>query len=196
VTDPAGNQRKLVSDGLGRLKYVVEAGTYTTTCGYNALDNLTGVNQSGQTRTFFYSSLGRLTGASNPESGTVSYTYDNSGNLLTRTDARNLLTTTAYDNLKRTKTKSYSDGTTPNVTYCYDGTTWTGTYAQCTGSRVALFVGHLTEEGSSASSTAFTNYDSLGRVTASVQTTAGTPYPSFSFAPFCLPLPLTGAAAS
>jgi len=186
VTDPAGNQRKLVSDGLGRLKYVVEAGTYTTTYSYNALDNLSGVNQSGQTRTFSYSSLGRLTGASNPESGTVSYTYDNSGNLLTRTDARSLVTTTAYDNLKRTKTKSYSDGTTPNVTYCYDGTTWTGTYAQCTGSRAAPFVGRLTEEVASdsspwASSNRFTNYDALGRVTASVQTTAGAPYPSFSY---------------
>jgi YD repeat-containing protein len=41
---------------------------YTTTYCYDVTDNLTGVNQSGQTRTFTYDSLKRLRFATNPES--------------------------------------------------------------------------------------------------------------------------------
>ena len=59
-----------------------------TSYSYSALDNLTRVTQGAQTRTFAYDSLSRLTSASNPESGTVAYTYDNNGNLTQRTDAR------------------------------------------------------------------------------------------------------------
>jgi YD repeat-containing protein len=43
------------------------------------------------------------------------------------------------------------------------------------------FFGRLSEEGSSVSSTKYTNYDLLGRVLASAQKTAGISYPSFSY---------------
>ena len=56
----------------------------TTSYSYNALDNLTRVTQGTQTRTFLYDSLSRLTKATNPESGTVGYAYDNNGNLTRR----------------------------------------------------------------------------------------------------------------
>ncbi len=85
------------------------------------------------------------------------------------------MTTMTYDGLNRVTAKTYSDGgITPNVSYCYDGQTWNGT--QCTGTPAPPFLGRLREEVSSASSTKFTNYDLLGRVTASSQTTGGTPY--------------------
>ena len=51
----------------------------------------------------------RLLNATNPESGTINYIYDNNGNLLTRTDARNITTTMAYDGLNRIQTKSYNE---------------------------------------------------------------------------------------
>ena len=44
---------------------------------YDTLDNLTGVTQGRQTRTFAYDSLRRLTSSANPESGTVTCGYDN-----------------------------------------------------------------------------------------------------------------------
>ena len=60
----------------------------TTTYTYDALDNLTGVTQLGVVgRSFSYSSLGRLTSATNPEtgplgaSGTSTSAYDGDGNL-------------------------------------------------------------------------------------------------------------------
>ncbi len=83
------------SDALGRLTKVLEndpAGSGTlsleTDYGYDALNNLTSVNQLGgsgdtsRTRGFVYDSLSRLTSANNPESGAVNYTYVNTGGSL------------------------------------------------------------------------------------------------------------------
>jgi hypothetical protein len=53
---------------------------------------------SGQTRSFVYDSLKRLTSATNPEtsangvqSGTISYAYDANSNLTQKTDARGVI---------------------------------------------------------------------------------------------------------
>jgi hypothetical protein len=84
VTDQASKARKNVSDALGRLISVYEdpgGANYQTSYAYDVLDNLTTVTQGVQTRTFVHDSLKRLTSASNPESGAVSYTYDNNGNI-------------------------------------------------------------------------------------------------------------------
>jgi YD repeat-containing protein len=61
ITDPAGKIRKQLKDGLGRLAGVIEDSNglnYSTSYEYDALDNLTHVNQSGRERSFSYSSLG------------------------------------------------------------------------------------------------------------------------------------------
>ncbi|MBX3277894.1 MAG: hypothetical protein KF868_07830 [Acidobacteria bacterium] len=84
-------------DGGGNLGTVTSP-AQPTNYTYNALGNLTQTSQTGvpngggssitQTRTFNYSSLGRLTSAVNPESGTISFQYDANGNLTKKTDAR------------------------------------------------------------------------------------------------------------
>jgi RHS repeat-associated protein len=166
LTDEAGKVRRNRTDGLGRVTEVVEdpAGlNYTTSYAYNALDDLRAVFQGAQTRTFEYSSLKRLTSATNPESGTVNYLYDDNGNLLTRSDARGSFTA-AYDAINRISGKSYSDGT-PTVAYTYD----------------TVKLGRLSSVGTSVSTTNYTAYDALGRVTAGNQNTGGTAY-SFSYA--------------
>ncbi len=90
VTDQAGKVRVTTTDALGRITAVVEDPgggrlNYTTTYSYTGLTM--GVSQSGRNRTFTNDSLGRLVTAVNPESGTVNYTYNGVGNLLTKTDA-------------------------------------------------------------------------------------------------------------
>ena len=148
---------------------------YQTSYGYDTLNNLTTVSQGSQTRTFSYSSLSRLLSAANPESGTISYVYDNNGNLTNKTDARSVLTTYTYDNLNRVLTRSYSNEpsgqtATPTVTYTYDD------------SNIANAKGKLTKvttagTGSTPFSvTEYTQFDLLGRVTKSKQTTDGTAY--------------------
>ena len=62
-----------------------------------------------QPRSFNYDSLSRLSSATNRESGTVTYSsYDGNGNLLTKTDARNVVTSFSYDLLNRITLKSYA----------------------------------------------------------------------------------------
>jgi len=191
-TDQHNVQRATWTDGLGRLVQVEEAPAsdqFFTTYGYDALDDLLCVNQGSvgaatanpqiyfcqnglaHSRSFNYDGLARLTSAINPESGTINYTYDNVGNLLTRTDARFVTClgtlsgsscASGYDGLNRPTRKSFSDPNTPLVTYAYDS----GAYS----------VGRLIQVSSAASTTNYSAYDPLGRITSSSQVTEGTTY--------------------
>jgi RHS repeat-associated protein len=175
--DPAVKHRAERRDSLGRLVEVVEdpggAGhfDYHTTYDYDTLGNLTEVLQGAQTRTFEYSSLARLTSASNPESGETEYTYTDSGDLWTRKDARGKEVTLTYDALHRILTKSYND-TTPPVAYSY--------YLSGAGSSR---VGQLQTVSSAVATTQNDTYDSMGRVTSSSHSIAGdSETRSFSYA--------------
>jgi RHS repeat-associated protein len=119
--DEDGNSWTRTYDSFGRLTNVIEpTGETTGSYAYNALDDLTGATHGTQPRSFSYDSLSRLTSAFNPETGTISYSYDNNGNILTKRDARGITTTYCpYDALNRVICKSYSDGT-PTVSYAYD----------------------------------------------------------------------------
>ena len=170
---------------------------YTTTYTYDALDDLLGVNQSGQTRTFAYDGVKRLICAQNPESSAPSascaslptsgldrYTYDANGNLNSHTNANGISTSSAYDKLNRVIQKTYSDGTPPE-SYCYDGST---SATSATSTLVVTCTGapsppgpysqrRLTWESNGVSSNSFSGFDKMGRVVSHTQTTGGTPYP-------------------
>ena len=147
-----------------------------TSYSYSALDNLTRVTQGSQSRTFVYDSLSRLTSATNPESGTIAYTYDNNGNLTERTDARGVEATYSYDALNRLTGRSYSyTGTdtavsleTTQVDYDYDNC---GAYSEGRLCSVTAKKGTAV-----VSTTAYANYDALGRVGKSTQTTGNQDY--------------------
>jgi RHS repeat-associated protein len=79
-----------------------------------------------QTRTFTYdSSTQRLTQATTPEAGTVQYSYNGDGTLLSKTDALAQQTQYTYDSLARVTQVSYlpngSEDTCQRVYYRYDG---------------------------------------------------------------------------
>ncbi|HVP45172.1 MAG TPA: RHS repeat-associated core domain-containing protein [Bryobacteraceae bacterium] len=146
-----------------------------------------GGGASQRERTFAYDSLKRLSSATNPESGLVSYTYDANGNVKTKTDARGVVATFSYDNLNRVYLKSYTipggaADPTDNVTYCYDGQVADTADGACKSPASAIAYGwnRLTELRTATSTTTYTSYDALGRVTGSTQTTGGPPYP-FSY---------------
>ena len=169
IIDPAGKVRRERRDALGRLVEVVEDPyglNYETHYAYDPLDNLVQVSQGAQTRSFLYSSLSRLLSATNPESGTTSYTYFDTGQLQTRTDARGMVTNFSYDALQRVVAKSYANdgGLTPAVTYSY-----------YLAGAASPNVGQLQSVASSAASTVHDGYDALGRVAASTHTIAGNP---------------------
>lgn len=111
VADQTAKKRKSITDALGRLKEVYEDPdglNYLTSYSYDTLDNLITVSQGSQTRTFVYNSLKQLTSATNPESGTISYQYDESGNLLVKTDAREVSAHFAYDAFNRVLRRWYN----------------------------------------------------------------------------------------
>lgn len=71
-------------------------------------------------RSFAYDAQNRLMSASNPETGTITYTYNNAS-LASRTDARGITTTYTWDNSGRLIGKQYSNGD-PSPVYEFDGT--------------------------------------------------------------------------
>ena len=119
---------------------------FVTQYTYDALGNMLSVTQQGdpavssstqwRVRTFSYDSLSRLQTATNPESGTISYTYDANSNVVQKTSPAPNQTGTAtqtisycYDALNRVTGKSYAATgaacplSSPVVTYSYDAGT-------------------------------------------------------------------------
>lgn len=149
VADQAGKKRTSTLDSLGRLTQVLEdpsGNNYETDYGYDALGNLLCVGQKGtntgawsgcssipaswRARSYSYDAMSRLTGASDPETGTITYGYDangNQGDLTSRvapapnqTGSNTITTTYTHDSLHRLTQKSYSDGTTTAARFSYD----------------------------------------------------------------------------
>jgi RHS repeat-associated protein len=174
VTDEAGKARKTQADGLGRLMKVWEDPNsldYETDYGYDCLGNLTSVAQQGTNRSFVYDSLSRLTSATNPESGTTSYTYDNNGMLITKKDGRNITITYHPDALHRVASKSYSDSE-PTIYYCYDNQ-----QTACGTSSVSNGIGRRTGMLDASGSTTW-SYDAMGRPLTINKTVAGVSVPT------------------
>lgn len=144
---------------------------------YDVLNDLTLVDQPPQTRTYVYDSLGRVTSLKTPEAVDNSvpphqlpttFTYDDSGSgqVLTRTDARGVVTTYGYDGLNRLATIGYSDGT-PGVTYTY------GTSSPSNNN------GRLISASDSSVTPAWSTiygYNNLGQVTGVTKTISGAIY--------------------
>jgi RHS repeat-associated protein len=141
VTDPASKKRKSQMDAAGRLVAVTEpdssnALNKVTLYTYTVLDALASATDDAgtQTRTYTYDNLGRLVSTITPEGGQTCFGtrtgsscnqdgYDSFDNLLTRTDARGVVTSYTYDGLNRLKGVSYNVVTgvpsTASVSFTY-----------------------------------------------------------------------------
>jgi YD repeat-containing protein len=127
------------------------AGTYTlstpsvTLYQYDVLNNLTCAVQKNtdatafttcaaasanwRPRSFVYDSLGRLSSAKNPESSTITYTYDIDNNLTSKKypqpnqPSASVYETInySYDSVHRVTQKSFTGIVSPTVKYFYDG---------------------------------------------------------------------------
>jgi RHS repeat-associated protein len=192
MRDPANKWSRRINDSLGRLKSVEEdpngsIGTfvnsgglaYSTSYTYDSRDQLKSVIQGGRDRSFTYDPLGRLQTVVSPEmgaegtpNGTITYSYDPAGNLISKFDARSVTTSLFYDIRNRVKKKTYSGVTTPEAVYCYDGDV-SGDCAGAPTGTIFNLKGRLTRVKSTESTTDYLEYDALGRVRKSLQTTAG-----------------------
>ena len=126
VTDPAGNWKQFTKDALGNLIAVVEpdpanqpSGTLTTSYAYDWMNHVSQVTMTRgsttQTRTFVYNDAGQITSATNPENGTVTYTYSttSSPKPASKLDAKGQYTGYTYDTSWRvTEVQYYPNGKT------------------------------------------------------------------------------------
>jgi len=143
VTDPAGKWKIFTNDAMGNLISATEpdpagGANLVTNYTYNQANQLTGVSMprstGTQSRTFAWTGSD-LTSATNPENGTVTYTYDGAHHPLTRTDAKGQQTQYSYDPYGRlTEVRHYvpvppynqlQEQTNQRVDYYYD-TDYTG----------------------------------------------------------------------
>ncbi|HEV7642928.1 MAG TPA: RHS repeat-associated core domain-containing protein [Pyrinomonadaceae bacterium] len=202
VIDPAGKKRTSIIDALGNTIRVIEdpdGQNLSTDYVFDKLGNVHKVTQGGQTRYFRYDSLGRVLYARQVEqdansnfSGpayadtitgnnqwSVKYQYDDNGNLISSTDARNNSITTTFDRLDRATLKNYSDPGMPDIAFYYDGAGL--------GSIPNYSKGKTTRIVSSVSESRYTSFDNVGRLLTSEQRTtaeqlAGTQAPyTFSY---------------
>jgi RHS repeat-associated protein len=120
------------------------SGPLVTQYQYDALDDMICAEQQGTANTastpcasasatwrprlFVYDSLTRLTGATNPESGAITYIYDANGNLSSKvapkpgqTGTAQVTTNYSYDVLNRLTQKAYVGLSTSLVKFAYDG---------------------------------------------------------------------------
>jgi YD repeat-containing protein len=169
------NQWTRTSDGLGRLKNVIEPTGALTSYSYDAFNNPLTINQNGVSgdipraaRSFVYDGLSRLTSSSNPETGNTVYFYDANNNLTSKMDGRGITTTYSYDPL--TRNTSRSSNASGGITSCfsYDGAN--------IANGIGLIANEWTQTGSNGCSQgpssaslvtrhSIFSYDLMGRVT-------------------------------
>ena len=171
--DGMGTERTQGYDALNRLVSAVDNAGGTdlatkdtvTAFSYDASDHLTGESDpDGLATTYTYDGLGHRTGLQSPDTGLSTDTFDAAGNRLVHTDAKGVVSTTAYDALNRPTSVSYTDATL-DVAYHYDEAN------SVTGCATSAPVGRLTRIVESAVTTTYC-YDPLGRVIQKRQVTA------------------------
>ncbi|TAN21508.1 MAG: hypothetical protein EPN33_12920 [Acidobacteria bacterium] len=187
ITPPGGTPARILErDGWGDLWKVCElsAQSGSSACGlaiggsgfltqytYSPLGLLNGVSQHGESRSFAFDWLGRITSETTPESGTNSFTFDSSGtcgtaagSLVERVDNAGNVTCYAHDGWGRVTAITYPSGpnaaATPAKTFVYDGATVDGAGMTDAAGRLAeAYTGpasaKITDEGF--------GYDAMGR---------------------------------
>jgi len=184
LTGAAGKWKTFTTDALGNLISVTEpdpigGANLVTSYVYNAANQFVSVSMprstGTQTRTFTWNGPS-LASATNPENGTVSYTYDAAFRPLTRTDAKGQQTQYSYDPYGRISETRHDIPVPPNnvlqeqtnqrVDYSYD-TDYTGLSGYGWGRLGAVTFGN---EGASSPAggpkfTYYYSYSQPGRVT-------------------------------
>jgi RHS repeat-associated protein len=153
VTNPAGAWKTFTTDALGNLVEVTElnpagSGYYITGYSYDILGHVLSVSMprptGTQTRSFTYSG-NYLTSATNPENGTVNYTYNSYYKVATRTDAKNQQVQYTYDSYARLtevqrgtlQNGNFTADACQQESYYYDSNPFNSSYSQNVLGRLA-----------------------------------------------------------
>ncbi len=133
ITDAKGKVKNIYKDAYDNLVRVDEhngSSVYTTQYQWNGLKKLTKITDAlSNERNFLYDGLGRVTSAEDLHAwydgayGTWTYTYDASGNLVSRLDPNGVTVAYSYDDINRITTEDAYNDSDPEVVYTYDSCT-------------------------------------------------------------------------
>jgi len=155
-------QTQLAYDALERVKESTDPAGYRTSLQYDGADRLTQVTDPRNLSTqYVRNGFGEMTQLSSPDTGTATRTFDEAGNLKTRSDSRGVLESYSYDALNRLTTAVYSQGgqTSQTLSWGWD----------MTGPGYSNGLDRLGRTDHPNGSARW-QYDPLGRVTQATQT--------------------------
>ena len=192
--DENGNDWQRNSNGLGQMTVVMEPGgtsqatpglapSMETDYAYDPLNNLLGVAQWGgssnnssnaRLRSFSYDNLSQLQSAFNPETGTVSYSYDLDGNVTFKTDARGVRTNYTYNQVNQLLSKSYFNDPSGTLSSCYQYGTTTGSIERLINEWTAATCTPPPPSTGTWTWRTYIGYDAMGRILSENQYTPAT----------------------
>ena len=170
-------------DALNNLTCAVQKGTDTT-----AFTTCAAAPATWRPRSFVYDSLSRLTSSKNPETGTITYSYDTNSNVSSMVSPKPgqfaTATTThnyTYDVENRRIQESHSNPSDGNQKYAYDVASLTG----CSGPAPSWITGatnlvHRTTAICSNYSSSTFSYDPMGRLATEKRSNKGSSTKTYS----------------
>lgn len=163
--DAAGNVTANTWDEAGNKTAVTDAsGTVSMT--WDAWGNLLArTDQLGQTTSYTYSDLNRITAIMDPQAAVTAFTYDARGNLLAATDALGSTTTFAYDAKGRPVTITDVLGRVTSLAYDRQGNV--ASFVDPLGTITTMAydaAGNMTAMTDALGNTTAFSHDALGRV--------------------------------
>ncbi len=179
VTAPAGEVTTTAYDGTNRVTSVKRpdgstmAYAYDVPAGTGACPQTTGATYctvrttpNGNAHVRSFDGQDALIRTALPSGPVTRMSYDLGGNRTTRTSASGVVTTYSYDAADRLTKESYSDGTTPMVTYAYDRDGDRTSMTDGTGTTSYLYdaAGQLLEAKNGPGATVAYEYDHSGHV--------------------------------
>ncbi len=119
--DPFGNVLEVTEEGVPDPGPGLPGGPYTTTYGYDLMDQLVSVEDHHEnTSTVTYDLLGRRRSITDRDTGQTTFDYDLNGNLIEQASPLGAITWT-YDLLDRPLTHKLGPGASPTIRWTYDG---------------------------------------------------------------------------
>jgi len=147
IVDQLGQMEEYQYNQTGRLVRTLHADGTSTQQNYDYFNVISATDEAGREKQFSYDAQGHVisvtlpipsTGGVKPE---TKYTYDQTGNLLTKEDALGRITTYTYDELSRMVKRELPGG--QSETYTYDAIGNIISYTDFTGSTVAYTYDHM-----------------------------------------------------
>jgi len=168
VITPAGQITTSVFDSDNELTKVGRPDRTSLTYTYDADGNqLTQTNGAGKTTGYTYDALNRQITVTNPLHQVTRFGYDFDGNRISLTNPAGQVTSYSYSPANQLTKISYSNASTPDVSYTYNADGYRAAMTDGTGTSAYAYddLGRLSSQTNGAGATVRYGYDNAGDIT-------------------------------